>query len=128
MKLAAYESPLPMPKSVPATHSVLPIDLSSRRVSALMNILVFTPYAIYLARGQLPPPWLIVASLAWTGINFFDDLKYLIQGQEIIEGQLGNAAGCGCAGLGCANGCGSPRAPLAAPTGFQGAMQYRVNR
>lgn len=94
-----------IPKSAPATHAV---DLSSRRMSSLMNVLVFTPYAVYLARGQMPPVWLIAASLVWTGINFFDDLKYLIEGEQVIESELS--------------------APRGVPIAAQDAWRYRVNR
>lgn len=117
-----------IPKSVPATHAP-GVDLSSRRLSALMNVLVFSPYAIYLARGKMPPVWLIAASLAWTGINFFDDLKYLIQGEETIEAELLPApptlAGlghCGCHGLA------AQPTPRPRPRTAQDAWRYRVNR
>ena len=58
------------------------INLSDRRLQALMNVLVFTPNAVYLAQGKRPPGWLIAASLAWLGISFLDDLQYLVRGNN----------------------------------------------
>lgn len=48
------------------------------KFDALLNVIVFTPIAIYLARGQRPPTWLTVASLAYTGIVFVRDLQTLV--------------------------------------------------
>lgn len=64
--------------------------LADPRLTSLLNVLVFFPYAIYIARGKKPPTWLVVASLGYLAINFFDDLRYLIKGEEIIESELSN--------------------------------------
>lgn len=48
------------------------------KFNALLNVIVFTPIAIYLARGMRPPTWLTVASLAYTGIVFIRDLQVIL--------------------------------------------------
>lgn len=97
-------TPLTQPPRMPPVGDVL----KDRRFSALTNVLVFTPYAVYLARGKRPPPWLIAASLAYLAVSFFEDMRYLVQGEQIIEAELGAFP---------------PRAQS-----FPQAMQYRVNR
>jgi len=102
--------------------------LADRRFSALTNVLVFTPYAVYLARGKRPPAWLIAASLTYLAVSFFEDMRYLVQGEQIIEAELSAFPPRQCPPLGCANGCGCASVPPATSTSFPQAMQYRVNR
>ena len=97
--------PMTLPTAYSSPTEYVP-NLTTRRFSAIANVLVFTPYAIYLARGVRPPGWLIAASLAYLGISFFDDLRYLATGN-----QSNLSGGCGC-------GIVTPAPP----------MQYRVNR
>lgn len=99
MNIGATATSQPMPQSVPQAFA---LDLTDRRLQAIMNLAVFTPYAIYLARGTRPPGWLIAASLAWLGINALDDLSYLWMGENGsgFYGLSGAPGDCGCAGLG----------------------------
>ncbi len=107
----AQTPPSLLPQRLPAAYTTpteyVP-NLNTRRWSAIANVLVFTPYAIYLARGVRPPGWLIAASLAYLGISFFDDVRYLVQ----ERGEINSLSGCGC------NGVVTPAPP----------MQFRVNR
>ena len=48
MKAPVYQQPV----STPPPHHALGIDLSDRRLTSLMNVAVFTPYAIYLGARQ----------------------------------------------------------------------------
>jgi hypothetical protein len=105
--------------------------LSDRRFTALTNVIVFTPYAFYLARGKRPPTWLIVASLAYLGISFLEDLRYLVQGERTAASEIESALGAfPPSATSCAGTCGSAplTAPPSAPRSFTRAMQYRVNR
>lgn len=79
MNMGTNGQRLPMPQSVPQAFT---LDLSDRRLQAVMNLAVFTPYAIYLARGKRPPAWLIAASMAWLAISAIDDLSYLYMGDR----------------------------------------------
>lgn len=103
--LPQVRSPAPQ---VPARWPDL---LKDRRFTAVANILVFTPYAIYLARGKRPPGWLIAASLAYLAVSFMDDVRFLVQTEP--DEQLGQIA--------------HPPPPWRdpAPESF---MRYRVNR
>ena len=120
---ATTVGPLTQPPKMPVGDV-----LSDRRFSALTNVVVFTPYAIYLARGKRPPSWLIAASLAFLAVSFFEDMRVLIQGEQTIAAELGTYPPPPCGPMGCANGCGCPRGSPAAPQSFPAAMQYRVNR
>ena len=81
-QLNAVAQPKPRPSPT------WPELLTDRRFTAVANVLVFTPYAVYLARGKRPPGWLIAASLAYLAVTFFEDMRYLIQGEQIIEAEL----------------------------------------
>jgi len=112
MMMAGPITTQPKPRPSPTWPDLL----TDRRFTALANVLVFTPYAVYLARGKRPPGWLIAATLGYLAVTFFDDMKYLIQGEQRIEAELlqGNIA--------------HPPPPpwrVPAPETFQ---RYRVNR
>lgn len=98
------------------------IDLSDRQLQALMNVLVFTPNAVYLAQGKRPPGWLIAASLAWLGISFLDDLNYLVRGEAALardlEAMTLNRAAFTQPG----------HPPPPHPLTYNQALRYRVNR
>ena len=113
-----------LPAQLPPVSEVM----TDRRFSAFTNVLVFTPYAVYLARGKRPPSWLIAASLAYLAVAFFEDMRYLIQGEQTIASELAAFPPRPCGPMGCANGCGGSRASPTAPQSFPAAMQYRVNR
>ena len=48
------------------------------KTDAILNVVVFSPLAFYLARGKTPPMPLIVASLTYTGVMFLRDLQILM--------------------------------------------------
>ncbi len=103
--------------------------ITTRHFSALTNVIVFTPYAVYLARGKKPPNWLIAASLAFLAVSFFEDMRYLFRGEQVIEAELMPApptlsglADCGCSGLA------AQPTPRPRPRTAQDAWRYRVNR
>ena len=85
------------------------IDITNPYVNAVMNVAVFTPYAIYLARGKKPPPLLVAASLAWLGVQFVHDLNMITTRSP---------------GLGVY----PHKAPPGPPVDFNRAKNYRVNR
>lgn len=75
---------LPQVRSpAPQVPSRWPELLKDRRFTAVANILVFTPYAIYLARGKRPPGWLVAASLAYLAVSFFDDVSFLVKSEDL---------------------------------------------
>jgi len=108
-----FEGTMPRP---PLPTNVAPpqIDLTSRRLASAMNVAVFTPYAIYLAQGKRPPMWLTLASLAWLGVNFLDDLKFLTSNEPQEMGNLQ----CNCA----------HPSSRTIPSDINTPMVYRVNR
>lgn len=81
----------------PPHHSVADgtsaVDLSARQLNSFMNVAVFTPYAIYLARGKRPPGWLIAASLGWLAVQFFNDMRYLLGKEPAAPTPVGTLSG-----------------------------------